>query len=295
MATAKTFRPDDVGARQRFVHWAIAVVGLLAMVVVGVPGLLGVYFAGLFLLHTRLDKTNGSHVMDQLLEARDRALTRQWNAFIESNRRRAMSLAPRRPHRFLSTALLLVVLVLAAAFGLRVEDSTDVIAIGARLGIALGASLAIWVALFGPSRRTPLVLGADGVRVRTTFVPYTTITDFRRVRTGIVIERTPPLPAIEIATTDDETAERLCVLLFTERSRAQQRRAEPSPPLPAAGFRESSSQEGWRVRVLDAGSEEERRAVMARIAPAELDELLDETADPSLESAVHEEVARRGR
>jgi len=295
MASGKTFRPDDVGARQRFVHWAIAVLGLLALVVAGVPGLLGVYFVGLFLLHTRLDKTNGSHVMDQLLEARERALTREWNSFITENRRRAMSLAPRRPHRFLSTALLLVVLVLAAVFGLRVEDSTGAFAIGARLGIALVAALALWVSLFGPSLRTPLVLGADGVRVRKTFVAYGTITDVRRVRGGIVIQRTASLPEIEIGTTDDETAERLCASLHSERSRAKQRRAEPSEPLPAAGFRESSSQEGWRVRVADAASNEERRGVLARIAPDELAELLDETADPALESALHEEVARRGR
>ncbi len=285
MATSKTFRPDDVGARQRLLHWMNAAAALLVFVVTGTPGLLA-YFAGLLLLHLRADRVRGYHAMDRLLQQREDTLALEWKAFVGAPHRRAMSLAGRRPHRFLSAACLVGLLVVTVVLGERVGEASAFVAAASRLGIALAAAAAMWVALFGLRRRTPVVFGIDGVRVRETFVPYSTVKGFARKPNGVVIARSASLPSIFVPTSDAETAERLVSHLSSERDRALRWRAEPSAPLPAPGFRESASQEGWRVRLLDAGSAEERDAVLARVSTDELREVLDETADPSLEDAL---------
>jgi hypothetical protein len=45
--------------------------------------------------------------------------------------------------------------------------------------------------------------------------------------------------------------------------------------------------------VLDASSHEERHAALARVPPEDLRELLDETADPSLEEELQGQLRRR--
>ncbi len=268
-----------------------AAASLLVFVVMGTPGLMA-YFVGLLLLHARTDRVRGYNAMDHLLQHREHALALEWKAFFGATQRRAMSLAGRRPHRFLSIACLVALLVLTMILGERVGDASAVVAAASRLGIALAVSAAMRVALFGLSRRTPVVFGIDGVRVRETFVAYSTVNRFARKPNGVVIERSAPLPSIFVPTSDPETAEDLVSYLSSERDRAVRWRAEPSPPLPAAGFRGSSSQVGWRVRLLDAGTAEERDAVIARVSPEELREVLDETADPALEDALHAHLRR---
>lgn len=273
-------------------HWANAAAGLLVFVVMGTPGLLA-YFVGLLLYaRPRVWFRKGPSIMDYLLRKRDDALTREWKAFLGATHRRAMSLAGRRPHRFLAIAFLLVSLILAVVVGERVSDAPAAIAIASRGGLSLAACATLWLAFFGLTRRTPLVFGTDGVRVRETFVAYSTATTFKRQRDGVVIERSSPLPAVFVGTSDSETTERLISLLTSEQKRARRRRAEPRPPLPTAGFRENASLQGWRVRVLDAATDEERRAVIERGSPDELRELLDETVDPSLEDTLHTQLLR---
>jgi len=267
------------------------VVSLVFFVGMGVPGL-ATYFAGLLLIHLRRDSVGGYNVMEHLLRARESDLAREWNAFFGATHRRAISLAGHRPHRFLATAGLITLLVLVAVFGEWVADASDAVGMAARLGIALVASAALRIALFGISRRIPLVFGRDGVRVREAFVAYSTVLGVASRGNGVVIERSSPLPSVFVRTSDVETANRLMTLLTSEHDRALERVAEPSAPLPAAGFRESASQEGWRVRLLDATSNEERRAVIARVSPDELRELVDETADPSLEDAIQAQLRR---
>ena len=291
MASSETFRPDDVGARQRGVHWATAAASLLFFVGMGAPGLVA-YLVGLLLLHVRTDTVRGYNVMEHLLRTRESDLTREWNAFFGATHRRAMSLAGQKPHRFLATAGLVALLVLVAVLGALVGDASVAVAMASRLGIALVASAALWIVLFGPSRRTPLVFGTDGVRVGESFVPYASVIGVESRGSGVVIERSSPLSAVFVRTSDVETADRLMSLLTSERDRARERGAEPSPPLPAAGFRESASHVGWRVRLLDATSDEERHAVIARVSPDELRELVDETADPSLEDALQAQLRR---
>lgn len=286
MATSKTFRPDDVGARQRLLHWTNAAASLLVFVVTGTPGLMA-YFVGLLLLHVRNDRARGYSAMDHLLQRRERALALEWNAFLCTAHRREISLGGRRPHRFLTTACLVALFVLTAIIGERVGDASAGLATALRLGFALPVSAAMWVAFFGTGRRTPVVCGVDGVRVGESFVAYSTVKSFTRKPNGVVIERSAPLPLVFVPTSDPETAERLVSHLASERDRALRWRAEPSPPLPAAGFREASSQVGWRVRLLDAGSAEERNEVIARVSTEELREVLDETANPALEDAIH--------
>lgn len=279
-----------MSARQRLLHWAIAAAGLLFFVVTGTPGLLA-YFFGVTVLHVRHDRARGYSLMDRLLSKRESVLARQWPLFLGATHRRVMSLAGRRPHRLLAIAAIVTMLALAVMFGERVSEAPTATAIASRFGFAVAASTMLWGALFGISRRTPLVFGADGVRVRETFVAYSTVSSFQRRRNGVVIERSSQLPPVFVATSDTDTAGRLVELLTSERARARQQvRQAPGQPLPAPGFRENASQVGWRVRVMDAASDEERRGVLERVAPDELRELLDETADPSLEAELRTQL-----
>lgn len=294
VTNAKTFRPDDVGSRQRFVHWATAAAALLVFALAGTPGI-AIYIFGLLLLHARWpDKIRSRNIMERVLDARERELTRDWNAFFAATNRRALSLPGRRPHRFIAIASLPAVLLLVMVVGAYLDDTPTGLGVVTRLAVALWASAALWRAFFGLARRTPLVFGADGVRVRDTFVPYATVLRCERRPNGVVfVQRASPLPGIALTMSDAETADRLVSLLTSERERTRLRGTESSAPTPA-GFRESASPAGWRVRVLEATSDDERRAVLARVAPDELRELLSETADPSLEGAVLDALEPQG-
>lgn len=290
---SRAFRPDDIGAFQRRTHWTIAAGGLFLFVGLGIPGLYWTYFLGLLLLFARWDRGHGESIMDSRVRARDDYLAREWNGFVEATRRKAISLARRRPNRYLAGAALVVLLALTVALGARVGDDVTASAVGSRAGIALAACATLWFALFGLSRRTTLVFGMDGVRVGETFVSYSTMTRFKRQDDRVVIERSMPSSAVVIETADSDTAERLVTVLTSEWDRGRRQRAQPSQPLPTAGFRENASQVGWRVRVLDASSDEERHAAIARVPPKDLRELLDETADPSLEEALQGQLRRK--
>lgn len=291
MVPPKTFRPDGVGSRQRRLHFGAAAAGLLAFVAVGTPALFA-YLAGVMLLHLRPDRIRGRNLMEILLDAHALALGRAWNAFAAWSRRRTVALAAPRPTRWLGAAWILVMLGLGVVLGERVADARLAIGLAARAAFALAASGALWVSLFGLARRAKLVVGTDGVLVGDTFVPYTTVDDIRRRDAAVVIGRGPSLPPVVVPTDEPGTADRLVHALVSAQDRGARRRAEPSAPLPAAGFREEASNVGWRVRVLDATSDEERRAVIARVAPDDLRALLDETADPTLEEAVEERVKK---
>ena len=287
---SKTFRPVDVGALQRLTHWALAAAGLVSFVALGIPGL-STYFLGLLLLFGRL--AGRDSIMDYLVRARDDAVALEWKGVVGGTGRKAMSLAGRRPHRLLAGAVLVASLALMGVLGARVgDDLTTTGAIALRAGIAVAAWAILGFALFGFFRRTTLVFGTDGIRVGQTFVSYSTMTRFKRQGNDVAIERSVPSPPIVIETVDAETAARLVHVLTWEWERARQRRAQPSQPLPPAGFRENASQVGWRVRVLDSSSDEERRAAIARVPPEDLRELLDETADPSLEEELQGRLRR---
>jgi hypothetical protein len=210
---SKTFRPVDAGARQRFVHWVNFAVGLIVFVVMGTIGL-DAYVLGLLLLHGRRDKARGYSVMDRLLREREHDLAREWDAFLAASQRRTMSLAGRRPHRFFAISSLVALFVVALILGERVSDAPASIAIASRIAVALAASAMLWLAFFGLSRRARLVFGVDGVRVRETFVRYSTVTSVKPHGDGVVIERSSPLRAIFVGTSDSETADRLVSLLI---------------------------------------------------------------------------------
>ncbi len=291
MATSKTFRPDGVGSRQRLAHFVLAATSLAFFVATGAPALIP-YLLVVMLLHVRPNRVRGRNVMEIHLRGRELALGRAWTTFTAVSGRRAMALAARSPSVWLGVAWLFALFVLALLVGERVADAPFAVGVVARAVFALAASGALWAALFGIARRTRLLFGADGVRVGATYVPYATVRGVERRGEAVVIGRGAHLPSIVVRTADIETADRLVVVLTSEQDRAGRRRAEPSPPLPAAGFREGASNVGWRVRLLDASSEEERDAILARVRPEDLRELLDETADPALEEALAERVEK---
>lgn len=288
---SKNFRPDDVGARQRFVHWTNTALGLVVFVAIGTPGALA-YFLGLLVLHARADRVRGYSMMDRLLLAHEDDLARARKAFLGAAPRKTLSLAGRRPHRVSAALSVLALLASAVLLGERVSDAPAAAGVVARLGIALAASVALWAALFGVSRRTRLVFGTDGLRVRSTFIRYADVTGLARDGSSVTLQRRASLPPVVVRTSDPETAEWLTAVLEAERGRGRERRAEPSPPLPPEGFREHASNVGWRVRVLDAASDEERNAVIARVSTDDLEALLEETADPSLEDALRARLRR---
>lgn len=231
--------------------------------------------------------------MDTRVRARDDSLAREWSGFVDADRRKAISLARRRPNRFLAGAVLVVSLILAMALGARVGDDVTASAVASRAGIAVAVCATLWFALFGLSRRTTLLFGSDGVRVGEAFVSYATMARVERQAARVVIERRSSSPAVVIETADSDTADRLVTVLTSEWERGRRQRAQPSPPLPTAGFRENASNVGWRVRVLDAPSREERNAAIGRVPLEDLRELLDETADPSLEEELRGRLLRK--
>lgn len=286
MKRRKAFRPHDAGARQRFIHWALFTLGLVCFVLWGFLGF-DAYFLGLLLLHVRRKRVTGRNVMDWFLDEHRRALGESWRAFAADDRRKQLSLSGPRSHRafaiFATIALFVLSVVLGASVGF--EEAW-------RAAIALVASPLLWFAYFGLGRRTNFVFGTDGVRVGDRFVPYATATGFRLDGDRVVVERSAPHPPVTVAASSPEMASRLRDLMAFEKERADKRRAKPSAPIAPAGFREHASQEGWRARVFDAVSDDERRAVIARVAPDDLHELLDEIADPALEEAVRSELER---
>jgi hypothetical protein len=277
----KTFRPDEVGARQRLLHWMIVAASLAIFVFAGTPGLFAL-IVGNMLLHVRSSNPRGRNWMDVLLDHRASVLAREWKAFLDASHRRAMSLPRRNPPRILGIAVLLASMLGAAAVGEGIGDGGGPTAFFARLCFAGLACAATWLALFGWSRRTPLVFGTDGVRVGEAFVAHATVSDVIQKDCEVVIER-GVLPSVVVQTSDAATAKRLRALLLVEKDRADRQREVPAKPLPAAGFREHASQLGWRIRVLEAPSREERQRLLERVPSKDVEELLEETADPALE------------
>lgn len=151
----RAFRPDDIGAFQRRTHWTIAAGGLFLFVGLGIPGLYWTYFLGLLLLFARLDRSRGESIMDSRVRVRDDHLAREWNGFVEVTRRKSISLARRRPNRFLAGAVLVVLLVLTVALGARVGDDVTASAVAWRAGIAVAACATLWFAVFGLSADYP--------------------------------------------------------------------------------------------------------------------------------------------
>src|SRR5262245_28697454 len=97
MESSKHFRPEDVGARQRLIHWLNAVAALGWFVFTGPAGLV-VFMLGLLIFHGRANRVRGHNLMDYLLDNRERALASEWKDFQSATRRRTLSLAGRRPH-----------------------------------------------------------------------------------------------------------------------------------------------------------------------------------------------------
>lgn len=282
----KTFQLDGVGRRPRLVHFVLAALGVLGILVAGLPGL-WVYLGTVMILHLRPGRNRGSSLMELYLQGRERALDRAWDAFTTSTQRRSMVLVETHSMSLADGVVAIVCfLVLAVAVTVRLAEGPIAYVVAARVVFALTAWAALWVALVGFERRTTLLFGADGVRIGEVFVSYTIVRAVTRDGARVVIDRDASTSPVVVATADAEAAARLVGVLAAEQDRAARRRAEASPPLPAAGFRQGASRVGWRAQLLDTTSREERDALLARVPPEDLRELLEETADPELEEAL---------
>lgn len=281
---AKPFRADDAGARQRSLHWLALVVGLAGFVPWGLPGMMLYVFATL-LLHARPNQSRSRNAMEWLLDEREAELARGWRALYASTGRRAVSIPPRRPPRFVAIFGILAAFIGATYLGFGLP--AGVVGAAARLGIASAAATVAWLACFGFRRRTLVVLGTDGVSIDGTFVPYETIVRCEvgpLPEGGALVHRTSAAP---LAISGD--AGGVIHALRIERARASARSPEP---LLTAGFRENASQVGWRVRVRTA-DRETRGAVLDRMPPDQLEELRETTADAELEAAIADHLSRR--
>lgn len=285
MATrrGKPFRADDAGALQRLLYWGVLAIALSAYVAAGPPAMIFLVI-GLFLLHGSPKGLRMQSPMEWIRGVRERELARGWHYVFDAKERRAVSLPPQRPPVFVAFFGLLAAALAPAYLGLGLPDSLA--AIGVRLAIAVGAAAVAWLALFGWRRRSLVVLGADGVSVDATFVPYEEITGAAIQPEGVVLYRAAPAPPIMVPTrAGDALPEAI--------RRAQERaRARLSTPATPAGFRENASEQGWRVQVRGAPPEAQR-AVLERIPPERLEELRETTADAELEAAIAERLSRR--
>lgn len=294
MGRGRPFRPFSVDTQRRRVLALHALACLAFFVATGGLAAVVVYFGGLIALHAS-QRSGSESPWDMAIASHERALVRAWSTFGAPGGRRTLALEPPRPHFFvyvLTMAAVLAGLLWLGPFAEAAHGS----AMAARAAAAAAAAAIVGFALFGVRARTSVVLGADGIRIGSSFVGWATVTDVvlePGSRGFVSLERRPPHSAVRLQIPDVDTAVRVHAILDAERARARQRATLEAAPVPTTSYRESATQAGWRVRVLEAESHEERRGLLARIAEDDARRLLEETADPSLEEQLRARLGRR--